>query len=149
MYFFHIIAIYLSILGYVGSGLFVAQTVESAWQFRRHRFSPWVGKILWSRKWKPAPVFLSGESMDRGAWQGLQSMGLWGVDTAEQLMLPLWRWVSAAARTSSSCVEWRPLSGCGMQASHCGGFSVAERGPSGALASVLVARGLSSCSAWA
>ena len=28
---------------------------------KRSRFSPWVGKILWRRKWQPAPVFLSGE----------------------------------------------------------------------------------------
>ena len=35
---------------------------ESACQCRRHerhRFNPWVGKIPWSRKWHPAPVFLS------------------------------------------------------------------------------------------
>ena len=27
----------------------------------RHGFDPWVGKIPWSRKWQPTPVFLSGE----------------------------------------------------------------------------------------
>ena len=26
-------------------------------------------KIPWRRKWQPTPVFLPGESMDRGAWQ--------------------------------------------------------------------------------
>ena len=35
---------------------------ESAWQCRRCRFHPWVGKIPWSRKWQPTPVFLPGES---------------------------------------------------------------------------------------
>ena len=34
----------------------------------RHGFIPWVGKILWRRKWQPTPV-----AMNRGAWQ---SMGL-------------------------------------------------------------------------
>ena len=29
---------------------------------RRCRFNPWVGKISWSRKWQPTPVFLPGES---------------------------------------------------------------------------------------
>ena len=24
-------------------------------------FDPWVGKIPWSRKWKPTPVFLPGK----------------------------------------------------------------------------------------
>ena len=40
-------------------------------QSRRHErcgFHPWVGKIPWGRKWQPTPVFLPGESMDRGAW---------------------------------------------------------------------------------
>ena len=33
-------------------------------QCRRHKrrgFDPWVGKILWRRKWQSTPVFLSGE----------------------------------------------------------------------------------------
>ena len=30
-----------------------------------------VRKILWSRKWQPTPVFLSGNPMDRGAWQAI------------------------------------------------------------------------------
>ena len=36
---------------------------ESAGQSERHkrlRFDPWVGKIPWSRKWQPTPVFLPG-----------------------------------------------------------------------------------------
>ena len=41
---------------------------------KRCGFSPWVGKIPWSRKWQPIPVFLPGKSMHRGTW--LQSMGL-------------------------------------------------------------------------
>ena len=50
---------------------------EPTCQSRRHkknRFKPWVGKIPWRRAWKISPVFLPGESMDRGAW-GLQSIG--------------------------------------------------------------------------
>ena len=35
---------------------------ESTWQCRRHRFSPWVRKIPWRRKWQPAPELLPGES---------------------------------------------------------------------------------------
>ena len=34
---------------------------ESTCQCRRCEFDPWVGKILWSRKWQSTP-------MDRGAW---------------------------------------------------------------------------------
>ena len=32
-------------------------------------FGPWVVKIPWRRKWQPTPVFLPGNSMDRGTWQ--------------------------------------------------------------------------------
>ena len=28
---------------------------------RRYGFSPWVGKIPWSRKWQPTPVYLPGK----------------------------------------------------------------------------------------
>ena len=41
-------------------------------QCRRHkkcRFDPWVRKIPQRRKWEPTPVFLPGESMDRGGWR--------------------------------------------------------------------------------
>ena len=38
-------------------------------QWGRRGFDPWVRKIPWRRAWQPTPVFLPGESMDRGAWQ--------------------------------------------------------------------------------
>ena len=43
----------------------MASGKESACQGRRCkrlRFSPWVGKIPWRRKWQPTPIFLPGES---------------------------------------------------------------------------------------
>ena len=42
---------------------------EFACQYRRHEFYPWVRKIPWSRKWKHAPVFLPGNSMDWRPWR--------------------------------------------------------------------------------
>ena len=42
---------------------------ESACQCRRCGFGPRVGKIPWSRKWQPAPVFLSRKSYEqRSPW---------------------------------------------------------------------------------
>ena len=44
---------------------------ESICQCRRCKrcgFNPWVRKISWRRKWQPTPVFLPGNSHDRGAW---------------------------------------------------------------------------------
>ena len=42
---------------------------ESVWQYRRHKFNPWVGKIPWRRKWQ----------LTQHPWTekpgGLQSMG--------------------------------------------------------------------------
>jgi len=38
-------------------------STESACQFKRRRFNPWVEKIPWRRKWQP-----TGNPMDRRAW---------------------------------------------------------------------------------
>ena len=50
---------------------------DSVCQCTRHKrggFDPWAGKIPWTRKPQPTPVFLPGEFKDRGTW-GLQSIG--------------------------------------------------------------------------
>ena len=39
---------------------------ESSWK-AGDGFDPWVRKIPWRGKWQPIPIFLPGESMDRGA----------------------------------------------------------------------------------
>ena len=52
-------------------------------QSRRPGFNPWVGKILWSKKWQPAPVFLPGESPWIEDPGGLQSMGHGESETTE------------------------------------------------------------------
>ena len=51
---------------------------ESACQCRRHKrhgFNPWVGKIPWSRKGQPTPIFLPGKFHGKG---GLMGYSLWG-----------------------------------------------------------------------
>ena len=47
---------------------------EPACQCRRHKrggamVQSWVRNVPWRRKWQPTPVFLPGESRDRGAWR--------------------------------------------------------------------------------
>ena len=37
--------------------------------------NPWVGKIPWSRKWQPTPVFLSGEFHGQGSLAGYHPWG--------------------------------------------------------------------------
>ena len=48
---------------------------ESTCRCRRLRFSLWVEKIPWRRKWQPTPVFLPGKSHGHGS---LASYSLWG-----------------------------------------------------------------------
>ena len=66
------------------------------------RCDPWVGKILWSRKWLPTPVFLPGEYSSIHSWWipwreepgRLQSMGLhrvrhdWAINTHKERPYP-------------------------------------------------------------
>ena len=40
---------------------------------RRRGIDPWVGKIPWSRKWQPTPVFLPGKSHGQRSLAGYQS----------------------------------------------------------------------------
>ena len=54
-------------------------------QCRRPRFDPWVGKILWRRKWQPTPVHLLGKSHGRRSIVGYSPWGHKELDTTEQL----------------------------------------------------------------
>ena len=40
--------------------------MEETW--KRLGFDPWVGKVPWRKKQQPSPLFLPGNSMDRGTW---------------------------------------------------------------------------------
>jgi len=48
---------------------------ESACQCKRYEFNPWVGRIVWRRKWQLTPVFLPGKSPWTQKPGGLQSVG--------------------------------------------------------------------------
>ena len=51
----------------------ICSAKESTCQCRRHKrcgFNPWVEKIPGGRKWKPAPVFLPGESHGQRSLEG-------------------------------------------------------------------------------
>ena len=38
-------------------------------------FDPWIGKILWRRKWQPTPVFLPGKSHGQKSLMGYNPWG--------------------------------------------------------------------------
>ena len=69
-------------------------------QRRRPRFSPWVRKIPWRRKWQPTPVFLPGKSheqrnlVDYSPWDYKQS------EVTEPFTFSL-SWVSRTLNTVS------------------------------------------------
>ena len=49
--------------------------VSAGRQCERPVFDPWVGKILWRRKWQPAPVLLPGKFH---GWRSLVGYSPWG-----------------------------------------------------------------------
>ena len=65
----------------------VAQLVRNpSAMVRSPGFNPWVGKILWRRKWQPNPVFLPGESHGQRSLVGyIVHRGHKELDTTEQL----------------------------------------------------------------
>ena len=62
-------------------------------RYKRHGFNPWVGKILWRRKWEPTPVCLPGESHGRRILVGYSS---WGCRVRNNL----------ASKQTAAAAEW-------------------------------------------
>ena len=56
---------------------------ESACQYRRCGFDPWVGKIPWRSKRQPTPVFLPGEFHGQRGLAGYSPWGCKESDTIE------------------------------------------------------------------
>ena len=54
---------------YLPGGVSGKEPAFQCGRHKRHGFNPWVRKIPWRKEWQPTPVFLPGESMDRGTWQ--------------------------------------------------------------------------------
>ena len=71
----------------------VAQLIKKIYlQCGRLGFDPWVGKILWRRKWQPTPVLLPGKSHGQRSMVG--SYSPWGrkeSDMTEQLQSLAWQ----------------------------------------------------------
>ena len=61
------IKLYMASLGVIGK--------VSTYQCSRDRFSPWVRKIPWRRKWQPTPGFLSGKSHGQRSLVGYSPWG--------------------------------------------------------------------------
>ena len=64
--------------------LVVKNPLANAGNIKRHRFDPWVGKILWRRKWQTTPVFLPRESHGQRSLAGCSPWGCKESDTTER-----------------------------------------------------------------
>ena len=53
--------------------------------YARDSFDLWVGKIPWSRKWQPTPVFLPGKSHEQRSLADYSPRGCKELDTSERL----------------------------------------------------------------
>ena len=60
-----------------------AAAKELTCQCRKGMFDPWVGKILWRRKWKPTPVFLLGKYHGQRSLAGYNPQSRTELDTNE------------------------------------------------------------------
>ena len=64
-----------------------ASSKESACKCRRHRrrgFHPWVGKVPWSKKWQPTPVFLLEKFHGQRSLEDCSPWGCKELDTTER-----------------------------------------------------------------
>ena len=52
-------------------------------RYKRLGFNPWVGKILWRRKWQPTPVFLTEKSHGQMSLVGYSPWGHKELDMTE------------------------------------------------------------------
>ena len=74
----------MSLTRYQGLPWWLLSGKESSCQCRRCGFDPSVGKIPWSRKWQPTPVFLPGKFHAQRCLAGCRPWGRREPDTAEQ-----------------------------------------------------------------
>ena len=61
--------------------------VKNLLQCWRPRFHPWVGKILWRRKWQPTSEFLPGDFHGQRSLVGYNARGRKESDTTGRLTL--------------------------------------------------------------
>jgi len=66
--------------------------------------SIWVGKIPWSRKWQPTPVFLPGKSHGQRNLAGYSPWGSKELDTIERLSTPTH--IIQKIKCSQQCKQW-------------------------------------------
>ena len=69
-----IFGVYLVLKGLPG-GTGGKEPVCQCRRCKRHKFDPWVRKILWRREWQPTPIFWPGESHGQRSLVGYSPQG--------------------------------------------------------------------------
>ena len=69
----------------------ILRMVESACNAGNLGFDPWVGKILWRRKWQPTPVCLPGEPHGRRSLVGYSPWDCKESDMTERLSTGIYK----------------------------------------------------------
>ena len=77
----------------------VALMVKILPAMRRPRFNPWVGKILWKRKWQPAPGFWPGEFQGQRSLAGYNPRSCKESDVTKRLIFSHLRWLDFQRRS--------------------------------------------------
>ena len=88
---------------------------ESTCWCKRHKrrsFDPWVGKIPWSRKWQPTPVFLSGKSHGHRRLAGYSLWGCKELDITEWAHTSLWTWHNLGLGEDGPSICFLPVPNC-------------------------------------
>ena len=78
---------------------------ESTRQSRRLGFYRWFGKIPWSRKWQPTPVFLPGKSRGKRSLAGYSPVS----SVAQSYQLFATPWTAAQQASLSITSSWSLL----------------------------------------
>ena len=88
-------------------------------RWRRLRFDPWVGKILWRRKRQPTPVFLPGKSHGQSSLVGYRPWGrneldtTWLLNNNNKKKLPVSPpWIEGWHVGSENLLRWSVASAC-------------------------------------
>ena len=72
--------------------------------YRRHRFNPWVGKILQKRKWQPTPVLLPGKLHRQSSLAGYNPKSHKESDTTEHACTTTEILATPTFSTMTSCM---------------------------------------------
>ena len=75
-------------------------------QFRRPKFTPWMGKIAWRKKWQPTLLLLPGKSHGRRSLVGYRPWGHKELETTERLHFIFTSWFSKVFPRTGVC--WFP-----------------------------------------